>query len=636
MTRVVIEDWAVDDAGSVVSAAQISVRDEADELVTLYSAATGTGTITNPFNAGDGTLSETGFFSFWVDAGQTITINVGEGASLGSKRVFTGLEPDDYAPVSVVAEVGTDDGFGALFDRAPFQHGAPFIGPLVRTGTDTYALPKVPLALMRGAVVAGEGYVLTADGGWPISDGAADSGPTVYEATVEDNFYVVRSRPYTGYAPGPALLRLPLDTPWSLSPEVTEVRLIVYHGQSQAVANSGEALTTTAPSADRLAMFAGGIAMQHSATTSYGTIERKHWLIGEDFLDGGLVPMREGTSWSINNETPLTSLCAAILPDLPDHVGLVGIGAAAGGREVAELGPGNGCWHNIALAAGYLRALCERRNITFRLDALFWSQGGANVDSDDLAGYVAAFNADIRDPWRALVAAHGQAAGSAPIFTTQMTHNATVATMEVSRAQLQLALDNTDIVMTTPEYVFRSRRDDGIGTDDADNVHIGARGIIQRGNIEAAAYKRVVIDGGSWEPLRMLTAVRSGATVTIGTNIAQGQFTAPILADNPDVTAVANAGFSWIDNGDGNAVTISGVSIDGSNNIVLTLSATPTGTGQQIGYALGGTAVEDTWQGPVNGARGEICDSTTATVSVPGGTRSLRRALAVQIIDVTT
>lgn len=129
---------------------------------------------------------------------------------------------------------------------------------------------------------------------------------------------------------------------------------------------------------------------------------------------------------------------------------------------------------------------------------------------------------------------------------------------------------------------------------------------------QMAKVLNAVYTTGAWEPLQPTAVVRSGATVTISMNVP----VAPLQVDTTTVPAVANYGFEWIDNGDGNSVSISGVAVN-SDNVVLTLSDTPTGTGQRVAYARSMPATAYTNAGG-DGALGNIRDSdATALLNSP-------------------
>jgi len=661
----------------------------------------------------------------------------------------------DESAVGLDDAIGTNDGLGNIFDRLPTQHLLPLPVDIISTGDGGHLIPTPAKAPYLGGVVSNEGWLFSENGSFRVTDGAANSGPQILHTSIDgDDLVIVRTRPYENYPTGLETLRLPLNVPWSLGKGINEVWLIAHHGQSQSVANTGEAFSTTAPSADRLAMFAGGIRYQNSDTFDGQdtAVARKDWLVGLDIFEGGLVPLKEGVNYSRFNETPLTSLCSAILPDIPADVGLVGIGLASGGRPVSDLDVGNASWHNLAVTMAYLRALCERKNITFKMGGLFWSQGGQNA-SDTVAEYQTAVNTGIYDALNQLGIDHGFAAHSIPMFVNGMMHNTTNATMDVARAALAMHDDSTrNITAVGPEYAYKSVTDEG----GDDLVHISGPGIIQRSNLEAAAFKRVVIDGAAWNPLRMTSAVLAGTTLTVSTNIAEAQFATPLLVENPDVAVVLgpdlatngtfdtdtgwtkgagwtiadgkashtnvsgaltqpfaadanktfiitwtikdyvsgsiyasflggtnvngttrnangtyterlttvssvtslyigtpnfvgsiddisvreetlDSGFTLLDDGDGNSPTISSVAVNGSNQIIIQLSAAPTGSNPKLGYALASTADTANQQGPVTGARGEVCDSTTATVTIPteGSARPLRRVLHTDLIDIT-
>lgn len=531
------------------------------------------------------------------------------------------------------AEIANTEFVAATVDARAAQnevtrHGAP-TGDLILTPAGVFLRASADLDA-EAAVFGGEAWVSTETGGWRVTDGAADGGPRPVFASVESGALVIgQFADRAGYPAGPILNRFALDGAWSFAPTIRRVVAICYHGQSQAVAQNYQVINSTAVSAGRAGMFAGGPQL---STPRSGTMAADDYLTPPARL-AGVVDLREGVAIA-NYESPMSALAANILPHLPTDTGILAINVAIGGQPIENLRHGTAAWANLSLALGVARTMCVARGVAFDVGGLFWSQGGSNA-GDNAETYAGKFTSGIYDPWSALMQDHGYGAHEKPIFINAMTHNAS-NNLGVARAALLLHDDPVrNIIAVGPEYLYTSCNDEGVGDGSTTyTTHISAPGVIHRAYFEALAYKAEVIEAGTWTPLRIVSAIRSGATVTLTLNTGASGMVMPISLASPAIATVSNAGFSWIDNGDGNSVTINGVSVNLSNQIEITLSATPTGTGQAIGYALTATANNIAWQGPVDGARGSVCDSAPGSLTIDGSSYSPRRHLHTDIVSV--
>lgn len=119
------------------------------------------------------------------------------------------------------------------------------------------------------------------------------------------------------------------------------------------------------------------------------------------------------------------------------------------------------------------------------------------------------------------------------------------------------------------------------------------------GEYYAKAYRRVILEGGTWEPLRPISVSRTSNVITV-------RFIAPVLPLAIDTTRVAlrtNYGFEY-----SGPETITSVALSGSDTVAVTLSAEPTTAGR-IRYAY--TANLPSISGRLTGPRGNLRDSDT-------------------------
>jgi hypothetical protein len=118
-------------------------------------------------------------------------------------------------------------------------------------------------------------------------------------------------------------------------------------------------------------------------------------------------------------------------------------------------------------------------------------------------------------------------------------------------------------------------------------------------------YKRVIVDGGSWSPLRPASITRSGAVITATFSVPAP----PLVLDTTLVTDPGSYGFEFHDDS-GAPPPITGVVLTGPDTVEITLSAAPVGGGERLRYAY--TGIPTNSGGPVAGPRGNLRDSDAA------------------------
>ncbi len=136
----------------------------------------------------------------------------------------------------------------------------------------------------------------------------------------------------------------------------------------------------------------------------------------------------------------------------------------------------------------------------------------------------------------------------------------------------------------------------------ADGVHLTAKGYQHMGEDYAKVYRRVVLEGQPWEPVRPKKITRAGAQITIEMHVPKP----PLAMDTTIVSDPGKNGFEYTDDS-GAAPAIASVAITGPTTVVVTLAAAPTGANKRVRYAFTGTA--GALGGPTTGPRGNLRDS---------------------------
>lgn len=283
-----------------------------------------------------------------------------------------------------------------------------------------------------------------------------------------------------------------------------------------------------------------------------------------------------------------------------------------GGQGIANIKSGGttNAYASAQWEVGRIRALSTLLGLPFDVAAILLIHGEADAGSQTYAADV--YNG-ICVPAQTDYA--GMFTGILPMFANQQSTTPSAATFPYSSLQI-LAAETTYpgyVYCYGPKYQY---------TYPSGNQHFPNATVTRLAGEQAgwAIYQRLV--NAKDIGLKPLSYALSNAnkTITITFNV----FAAPILIDG---TVTANhqsvnaqwangAGFEAVDN-TGN-LTISSVSVVASNQIAITLSATPS-TGLKIGYALT-PDLTDTFHGGLGqgGRYGQIRDSDTFVGAVSG------------------
>lgn len=182
-----------------------------------------------------------------------------------------------------------------------------------------------------------------------------------------------------------------------------------------------------------------------------------------------------------------------------------------------------------------------------------------------------------------------------PMLHTQMSSwtkfNSAVSTISI----MQLAASvksNGKIVMVGPKYHVEYV---------ADGVHLSAKGYRHMGEDYAKVYRKVILEGKTWEPLRPLSVTRVGAVITVKFHVPSP----PLVLDTTLVSDPGKNGFEYFDTVA--PPPIQSIVLSGPDTVTITLAAVPTGTNRRLRYAYTGIAGAN--GGAKTGPRGNLRDS---------------------------
>ncbi|AKU99528.1 Endo-1,4-beta-xylanase Z precursor [Labilithrix luteola] len=209
----------------------------------------------------------------------------------------------------------------------------------------------------------------------------------------------------------------------------------------------------------------------------------------------------------------------------------------------------------------------------------------------DLAQWQADYEADVK-------ALTGQSE-PIPMFQTQMSSWTKLGTPLSTTSAIPLAqlaahvASGGKIVLVGPKYHLPYA---------PDGVHLTNVGYRHMGEDYAKAYRRVVMEGKPWEPIRPRTITRKGAVITVTFHVPSP----PLALDTTRVTDPGNYGFEYVDDSD---VTpgIDEIVVSSADTVTITLFSAPTGANARLRYAYRG--IPGAPGGPKTGPRGNLRDS---------------------------
>jgi len=269
---------------------------------------------------------------------------------------------------------------------------------------------------------------------------------------------------------------------------------------------------------------------------------------------------------------------------------------ASGAKPYARLKKGTKAYDNG------MAQVAAARDIAKKLGKSYVVRAVANVHGEaDHAEKSTRYQLDLLE-WQAdyendVKALTGQTE-PVPMFHTQISSWTRMMkgteTSSIPAAQLAAhTQSNGKIVLVGPKYHLAYSKD---------GVHLTSEGYRHMGEDYAKAYRRVVLEGKRWEPLRPLSVTRDGAVITLKLAVP----VPPIVLDTNLVSDPGSYGFEYTD-ASATSPSIVKVEVTGSDTVAVTLSAPPTGHDRHLRYAF--TGVRGARSGPQTGARGNLRDS---------------------------
>lgn len=162
-------------------------------------------------------------------------------------------------------------------------------------------------------------------------------------------------------------------------------------------------------------------------------------------------------------------------------------------------------------------------------------------------------------------------------------------TFQTPLAQLEANNTQPDIFLIGPKYAYTYK----------DHAHPDAVSTTHLGEMYAKVYKKVVLNGEDWNPLKPTKFTATGSKIIVDFHVPK----APLQFDTEIISSVANQGFELTKSG---GVTITDVQITSPTQVTITCSANVP-TGCVLSYAwYNGTYQKS---GRAEGSRGALKDS---------------------------
>lgn len=287
-------------------------------------------------------------------------------------------------------------------------------------------------------------------------------------------------------------------------------------------------------------------------------------------------PVREFVS-GVVGETPATSYMLAfrrwherttsISPQLLYSV------SAQGGTAYAGLKKGTQIYANALSQVTTAKSIAASMGLEHVVPSISIVHGESQTATTQ-AEYVAMQAEWISDYRADIVAITGQAIPPVA-FISQMLTGESGTIPAIPLAQLQAHDENPAIIMVGPKYAYGY----------FDQYHMTADGYIKMGELEARA-ERLTQVSGKWQPLKVLSGTRSGATITLKlNNLPSGNAGTPgpigrLVADAMTVVDPGNYGFQL----SAGAIQSVVIGADGASIVITATAAIAAGT--TLTYAL--------------------------------------------------
>lgn len=369
-----------------------------------------------------------------------------------------------------------------------------------------------------------------------------------------------------------------IPLPGSVADFVETIIHIVSSGQSLSMGATSTAVTTQAPTANRLLTFQDGVRLTDQDST----------------LTAAMVAPFKPMVGKLQ-ETPVVQLSAQLnrLRGLPSNAGLLTSAHGRNAMAIAQLSKGTLFYNNLIAGVTAAKAEATRLGKSYFVPFVDWIQGEQDRAMSQ-AAYTAAL-VQLQSDYDADIRTAGGQSRPVKMLMDQMSSftNYGMTSSFVPLAQLQAALDFPDrFVCAGPKYWVPYN---------TDGTHMTGDSYSRIGCMHGRAAE-AIINNRTWKPTHAVSAVRTG-------NVIRVKFYTPfgnLVVDTGAVTDPGYWGIRYAD--DSSSAAVTGVKLLGRDTIEVTLNAVPAGANPFIGIADAGIAGNPS--GPTSGARACLRDES--------------------------
>ena len=377
----------------------------------------------------------------------------------------------------------------------------------------------------------------------------------------------------------------------------SELNMFIAYGQSWSVGYDAPAISLT-PQYDNI-MFNTGIKNDPLTDTT--------------ITPTSFVPMVEYTGTSSGSgsqtcgETPVSAMCNTIKQLIKSENGysytdfpyqLLGNAQGMGDKTLAELKKGTTWYNRLISQVGDAFTIASNLGKKLVVQAFSWQQLalGSGI-STTYAEALEQLRSDIDSDVKAIT---GQTQ-DVKCITWQTFNRSATGAAECYDKYVGASETYPNIICSGASYQFKHVADN--------NLHLLAPDNDWAGAYFGIAYKRTIIDGVKFVPLKPISASLSGKDCILTFNVPQK----PLVFDTDTVASIANKGFTLLDS-EGTEKTISSVDIIAPDKIRIRASENILTT-DRIAYGQNA----GTTFGPVNGNRGNVRDSQGNYITYTAG-----------------
>ena len=365
-----------------------------------------------------------------------------------------------------------------------------------------------------------------------------------------------------------------------------ELNMFIAYGQSWSVGYDATAITLT-PMYDNI-MFDTGI--------------KNNPLSDMAQTPTSFVPMVEFTGANANpqtmicGETPVSAMCRMVKQLIEDENGyaytdfpyqLLGNAPGYGDKTLAELAKGSTYYDRLIDQVEIAYNIASSLGKKLVVQAFSWQQLEKGSISGTYAENLEQLRADVDADVKAIT---GQTQ-TVKCITWQTFNRSATGAADCYNKYVGASETYPNIICSGASYQFRHVA--------SDNLHLIATDNDWAGAYFGLAYKRTIIDGEKFVPLKPTKAERYNNVCILTFNVP----VKPLVFDTDTVESVSNMGFNLLTSG-GDEKTITRVEIIAPDKIKITAGASIDSTDRITYGQNAGTAF-----GPVNGNRGNVRDS---------------------------